>query len=247
MEQELRRYLEQGKFNALDLYVPSDLSAPRLMATRRLTPVEVWFRLGDELLRVGRLESAESYFDQARKLAPASPLPYEGLGLLAAQRQQPEEAARFLHEALQRGSTSFLTHYVYAREKFELTAPAQDNYAPVGKALAAEIRSELLKALRLMPDFGPAHHLLGFFELVQAEDLRSAEAHLQRAIELEPEKPSYLLSLAQAQMAKKDLRAARGTLEALRLPYVEAPLRAHAEELLKELGQAPKGSGRGGR
>ena len=54
--------------------------------------METYFRLGDELLRIDRPDAAEKYFTQAQKLAPASPLPYEGLGLLAAQRGQHDEA-----------------------------------------------------------------------------------------------------------------------------------------------------------
>ena len=92
------------------------------------------------------------------------------------------------------------------------------------------------KSLALMPDFGPAHHLLGFFEMVQGEDLHDAEKHIQRAIQLEPENQSYLLSLAQAQLAGQHTAAARRTLEPLCLPYVEPQIRAHAEEMIKSLG-----------
>jgi len=60
---------------------------------------------------------------------------------------------------------------------------------------AAEIRGELQKSLALMPDFGPAHELLGFFEMVQGDNLALAEQHLQRAHRLEPENPAYLFSL----------------------------------------------------
>ena len=88
-----------------------------------------------------------------------------------------------------------------------------------------------------MPDFGPAHELLGFFEMVQGDDLALAEQHLKRAIQLEPENPSYLFSLAQVQLRNHDLEAARSTLQPLLLPNVDAKLRAHAEEMIKALGQ----------
>jgi Flp pilus assembly protein TadD len=88
-----------------------------------------------------------------------------------------------------------------------------------------------------MPDFGPAHHLLGVFELVQGDDLPGAERHIGHAIQLEPENQSYLLSLAQVQLARHDPVAARRTLEPLRLSYVDPQLRAHAEEMLKARAQ----------
>ncbi len=235
MEAELRQYLARGKFAPLELTVGASLQTPRAFVTRALTPTEVCYRLGNELLHIGRLEAAESYFLQARKLAPGSPLPYEGLGLLAAKRGQSKEAVRYLRQAMDLGPLNFLAHYTYAREKYLLTANGP-NVRPLEKEAAAEIRDELQKSLALMPDFGPAHHLLGFFEMVQGEDLPAAEKQIQRAIQLEPENQSYLLSLAQVQLARSDPAAARRTLEPLRLPYVEPQIRAHAEEMINALG-----------
>ena len=233
MEAELRCYLQRGQFTPIELVLPTDISSPVTLTTRSLTPVETYFRLGDELLRINRPDAAESYFTQAQKLAPASPLPYEGLGLLAAERRQHDEALRDLKDALQHSSTSFLAYYVYARERYRLTADAEDRYAPLKNEAAAEIRGELQKSLALMPDFGPAHELLGFFEMVQGDDLVLAEQHLQRAIQLEPENSSYLFSLAQVQLRNRNLAAARHTLQPLLLPNVDAKLRAHAEEMIQ--------------
>jgi thioredoxin-like negative regulator of GroEL len=78
--------------------------------------------------------------------------------------------------------------------------------------------------------------------MVQGEDLTAAEKQIERAIQLEPENQSYLLSLAQVQLARREPDAARHTLEPLRLPYVEPQIRAHAEEMIKALGQS---NGRG--
>jgi Flp pilus assembly protein TadD len=74
--------------------------------------------------------------------------------------------------------------------------------------------------------------------MLQGEDLLAAEKQIARAIQLEPENQSYLLSLAQVQLARRDPATARRTLEPLRLPYVEPEVRAHAEEMLKALGQS---------
>jgi tetratricopeptide (TPR) repeat protein len=233
VETELRRYLKRDRFTPIELALPAAVSAPISLTTRSITPVETYFRLGDELLRVDRPDTAELYFTQAQKLAPASPLPYEGLGLLATEREQHGEALRDLQQALQRGSTSFLAYYIHAREKYRLTADAQDRYAPLKSEAAAEIRAELQKSLALMPDFGPTQELLGFFEMVQGENLALAEQHLQRAIQLEPENTSYLFSLAQVQLRNHNLDAARNTLQPLLLPNVDAKLRAQAEEMIQ--------------
>jgi tetratricopeptide (TPR) repeat protein len=213
-----------------------DLSAPRAASSRRLTSAEASARLGNLLLRIDRLDTAESFFDEARKLAPDSPLPYEGLGLLAAERHKSDDAARLLKDSFQRGSTNFLAHYIYAREQYRLTADSGDRYSPLSKDVAAEIRTELKKSLALMPNFGPANQLFGFFEMVQGEDLAAAEQHLQKAIQLEPENQWYLLALAQLELRRNDSTAARRALEPLCFPYVEAKLRERAQEMLREIG-----------
>jgi tetratricopeptide (TPR) repeat protein len=235
MENLLRRYLERGRFEPLNLTVNADLSAPRSLAMRVISPVETCFRLGDLLMRVNRFDEAGHYFEQGQKIAPKSPLSYEGLGLLASERRNHVEAAQQLRAALDHGSTSFLAHYCYAREKLRLTAESGENFSRIEGPEATVIREELQKSLALMPNFGPAHHLLGFFLLIQGEDLAEAEKHLQRAIQLEPENQAYLFSLAQIQVRKNEPDAAERTLEPLRLPYADSRMKAHAEEMMRAI------------
>ena len=237
VETGLRRYLEHGVFTPIDLSLTSDISAPISLSTRYVTAAEVYFRLGDELLRIDRLDAAEARFTQAQKLDPASPFPEEGLGWLANDREQHEIALRHLQTAIQLGSTSFLTYYICAMEEFHATADGKDRYARLEKSQAAEIREELQRSVTLMPDFGPSQELFGFFEMVQGEYLADAGQHLQRAIQLEPENLSYQLSLAQFQYRTRNPAAARQTLESLLRPEVEAALRADAEELLQQINQ----------
>jgi Flp pilus assembly protein TadD len=235
MERALRRYLQRGQFEPIVLTLSKSLSSPVKVATGAVTPVEILFRLGDELLRIDRLNDAQSYFEQGQKLAPASPLPYEGLGLLAAHRGNAAEAVSELQDCLQRGSTSFLAHYIYAREKYRLTSPDGSRYGPLPGNVAGEIRDELNKSIALMPDFAPAHELLGFFEMVQGDDLASAEQQLNDAIQLEPEDSSYLFTLAEAQLRDHDPEDARRTIQPLLLPNAEASLRSAALEMMRQI------------
>jgi tetratricopeptide (TPR) repeat protein len=235
VESALRRYLERGVFTPVNLSLASDISAPISLTTHYITPVEVYFRLGDELLRIDRGDAAEARFAAAQKLAPASPLPEEGLGLVANQRDQNESALSHLKTAIQLGSSSFLVFYLCAEEEYRATADATDHYGRITKNQAAEILGNLQRSISLMPDFGPAQQLLGFFEMVQGEHLAEAGQHLQRAIQLEPENQSYLLSLAQFQFRTKNAGAARQTLEPLLRLGGDAKLRADAEELMQEI------------
>jgi tetratricopeptide (TPR) repeat protein len=235
IETQLRNYLARGQFKPIGLTLGADISASVSATTRTIYPVEIYFHLGDELLRIDRVDAAENYFEQDKKLAPANPLPYEGLGLVAAQRDRHAEAASNMQEALKRGSMDFLAHYIYAREKFRMTADG-DRYHRLDDAAAKEIRDELLTSLALMPHFAGAHELLGFFEMVQGND-SAAEPQLQQAIQLEPENPSYLLTLAQLQIRERNSIAARQTLQPLLLPNADAKLRVTAEELMQKINQ----------
>ncbi len=238
VETELRRYLARGRFVPIQFAFPENIARAKIVNLRKLTPVENYFRLGDELFRIDRLEDAEKYFTDAQKLAPASPLPYEGLGLLAVRRKQTDETLREFKTALQRGSTSFLAHYLYAWEKFHLAADARGQRDPLPADAAAEIHGELLKSIVLMPYFGPSHELFGILEMVQGGNLSLAVQHLQLAVQLEPGNLYCLLALADAQARNKDPEAARRLLTKLLLPTVETRLRAQAEELLQQISGA---------
>ena len=73
--------------------------------------------------------------------------------------------------------------------------------------------------------------------MVQGESLATAEQQLQLAIQLEQENPAFRFTLAQAQLRNRNPDAARRTLEPLLLPNVDAKLRAHAGEMVKEIGR----------
>jgi tetratricopeptide (TPR) repeat protein len=235
VESELRSYLARGRFTPIQLTFSENVALPKAISTWNLTPVEIYFCLGDELLRIDRLDSAEEYFTDAQKLAPASPLPYEGLGLLAIQREQSDKAMRELKEALQLGSSSYIAHYFYALKKFRLAIDAEGGRGSLSKDTATEIHDELIKSIALMPDFGPSHELFGILELARDGNINVAEQHLQLAVQLEPENPYYLLALADTQFRNREPAAARQTLATLLLPSAEAKVRARASELLQQI------------
>jgi len=237
VEAELRDYLARGQFAPIRFSLPDDVATAKPIAMWSLTPVENYFRLGDELLEIGRVDDAEKYFKEARKLAPADPLPYEGLGLVAVRRGQSDKALSELTEALQRGSASYRAHYFYAWEKFHQAAA---DPAGLTTETADEIQAELLKSMMLTPYFGPAHELFGLLGVARGDDLALAEQHLQLASELEPDNPYYLLVLAEAEARNKDVEAARTTLATLLVPSVDTKLRIQAEALLQQIsGSSP--------
>ena len=235
MEAQLQRYLLRGQFRPINLAVSTNLSALIASKVRPVAPAEVSYRLGDELLLIGRLADAEPHFLKAREQAPASPLPEEGLGLLAARRGQTEVALQHLQAAIDRGSGNFLAYYTYARDKYHATADAEGGQTRLADPTAGEIRQALQRSIALMPDFAPAHELLGFFETVQGDDLVTAGQQLESAIQLAPDNQSYLVALAQWDIRQKNPEAARQVLQTLLHPNVAEELRTVAQKLLAEI------------
>jgi tetratricopeptide (TPR) repeat protein len=239
MQAELKWYAQAGHYSAIVLKLNGTVGGPVTVSSAPVTPVEILFRFGDEQLHIGRLDSAESWFKQAQKLAPASPLPYEGLALLAQEQDNHNEALSDLDQAMKLGSISYVGHYLYAEEKYHLTSHGAEMYSRVEGDPAAEIRGELIKSIAMMPSFGPAHELLGFFEMVQGDNLPAAEEQLQTAIALEPENQSYQFTLAQVQLSEHELDAARRTLQPLLLlPNVDPKLKANAQTLAQQINSA---------
>lgn len=239
MQAELKRYAQAGQFAPIVLRLNGTIATPVTVTSRPVTPVEILFRFGDEQMHIDRMDSAASWFKQAQQLAPASPLPYEGLAMLADQQDNTDEAISNLERASQLGPLSYVAHYVYAQEKYHQTAHGGDMYGRIEGDQAAEIQGELEKSIAQMPVFAPAHELLGFFEMVQGSDLASAEKELQTAIALEPENQSYQFTLAQVQLSEHELEAARRTLQPLLLlPNVDPKLRASAQTLSQQINSA---------
>jgi tetratricopeptide (TPR) repeat protein len=232
MQAQLQRYLLRGQFRPLNLLVSTNLAAPIATKVRNVAPVEVCFRLGYELLLIGRLDEAESHFLRARELAPASPLPDAGLGLLASRRGQTDVALQNLQSAISRGSDHFLVYYAWARDKYRATADDEGRQTRLPDPPAAEIRQALQRSIVLMPDFAPAHELLGFFEMVQGDDPATAGQQLQYAIQLAPDDQSYLIALAQWNIRQQNPEAARQILQTLLRPNTSEELRALAQKLL---------------
>jgi cytochrome c-type biogenesis protein CcmH/NrfG len=76
---------------------------------------------------------------------------------------------------------------------------------------------------------------LGFFEMVQGDDLAAAGQQLQTAMQLAPNNPSYLITLAQLEIRQQNPAAARQTLQTLLRPNVAEEIRTVAQKLLAEI------------
>src|ERR1700754_858219 len=217
IEKELRAYIRQGELPSQRIASADDPQAyASFTAIQRvsLSEAEANYYLGDLLLHIGRAEDAERYFKQAIALDPGLTNAYAKLGQLAVYQRRFADAKKYL----QRATTTpqhYLVHYHYAwllsREPMSPNGTISE-YTP---ETATVIREQLLRAMKLAPEFAPAYYLLAFVNLVTDNNLDEAQQLAEKARRLQPNRPDYALLLGEIYAARSDVAAARALLEPL--------------------------------
>jgi tetratricopeptide (TPR) repeat protein len=214
MEKQLKDYVVQGRFEPLTLKARSKHRIS--MSQRSLAPAETSFLLGYLLLHVKREDEGREFFEEALRLGPKAPYGHQGLGLMAVYQKRSDEAIRHLEEAKRLGSKSYLVHYWAGLERLMQLKDPDGSFRQLSPENASQlngIRSSLKESIRLMPRFALAHYSLGFLELVQRDNLPSAELHLAEAYRLSPDESRFGLTLARAYLAQGKQEPARTVLK----------------------------------
>lgn len=239
IESELRAYVRRGEFPALRIASadPEAYASYTAMQRASLTDAEANYYLGDLLFHINRQTDAERYFKQAVALDPNLLQAQAALGLLYVYQRRYADAKRYLQRATE-SQQNYLIHYLYAfilsREGVS-TAGTISSYT---KETAAIMRENLLKSLKLAPQYAPAYYLLGLVDFVMDERLDEAVAMVQRARQLAPEKASYSLLLAQIYLRRSQNTEARELLETLARSS-DGEVRSDAQEILDSLSGQP--------
>jgi len=237
LEQDLRSYVRHGEFASQRLsgIDPQAYASYTAMQRGSLSEGEANYYLGDLLLHLHRDSDAERYLKQAIALDPSFIPPYAALGRMYTYQRRYADAKKYLQKATS-APQSYLTHYLYAyvlsTEGMSSTGWIKD-YTPENAAL---MRDNLLRSIKLAPDYAPAHALLAFVDLVREEHLDEAAEMAQKARQLEPSRKNHSLLLARIHIGRSDLTAARSVLEPLANDSDQA-IRAEARDLLESLTQ----------
>jgi FimV-like protein len=238
LEQELRAYVRRGDFSAQRIASvdnPEAYAAYTAIQRSSLSEGEANYYLGDLLLHIGRNSDAERYFKQAIALDPGFVPAHASLGLLYVQQRRYAEAKKHLEKATT-SPQSYMTHYLYA---FVLS---REGLSPTGRINeysrenAAVMREQLLRSIKLAPDYAPSHYLLALVNLVTDERLDEALEMAQRARKLAPSRTGYSMLLAQIYIQRSDPAAARLILEPLTRDSNQS-VRTEAQNLLESLSE----------
>ncbi|HEV2837389.1 MAG TPA: tetratricopeptide repeat protein, partial [Pyrinomonadaceae bacterium] len=230
IEKELHAYINRGELPTQRIASgddPQTYASYTAMQRVSLSEAEANYYLGDLLLHIGRDDDAERYFKQAINLDPGLNIAYAALGQLTVREKRYAEARKYL----QRATTStqhYLVHYHYAwvLSREAVTPDVRiTKYAPETVAI---MREQLLRTIKLAPDFAPAYYLLAMVDVVNDERLDEAKDAAEKAHRLQPSRTGYALLLGEIYVRSLDEAAARAVLE---------PLTRHSDAGVREEAQ----------
>jgi tetratricopeptide (TPR) repeat protein len=222
--EDLHGYLRLLRLPTAALRPDEPVSAPEIRV-RDLSPTEADLALAELAVDTQKPDEAERIYRRLARGDPDSPEVQTGLGALALNKKQYDEARRHFERAIALGSTRADTHFEYAMLLRE------------SGGSTAEVAVRLRRAVELNPNFAEAHFLLG---VMASNEKRYEEAviHLEAAASIFP-RQSYFwhaLAIAYHQLQRPDdaRQAARRALQSAatqqEAEMAEAALRLTAEQ-----------------
>jgi Tfp pilus assembly protein PilF len=227
VEKGLRQYVN-GNFYA---FVTATLDATVVdtgIAIQPLAEADVQYYLGSLLLHTNRPDDAVPYFKQAAALDPASPHSYEGLGFVAIRHDSFADAAAQFKQAVAHGSDNYMAHYYYAEA---LLRGQPGGPGVVDAETAKTVSEELKRSIKLMPGFAQSYYLLGNLCLARGENLEQGLQWAKTAVQLDPQKKHFALTLAHLQFRTGAYGEARATLALVLAGEMDPQMQTSAQSL----------------
>ncbi|HEX6728523.1 MAG TPA: DUF1570 domain-containing protein [Pyrinomonadaceae bacterium] len=236
VEKGLQDYVRRGNFSGQRIALgegSQNYASYTAMQRSQLTEAEANYYLGDLLLHTNRQNDAERYFIQAIAQEPNLPLANASMGLLRVEQRRYAEAKKYFQKATAT-QQNYLVHYLYAYTLSREGVEANAEHPGYSDANVAIMREQLLRAIKLAPNFAPAYYLLAMVDVVADQQLDEAEAMALKAHQLSPSKRANSLLLAHIYARRSNRDAARTILEPLTRDS-DASVREEAQELLDSL------------
>jgi hypothetical protein len=245
LEEDLSSYVRRGNLTAQRIATidPEAYGSYTAMQRAALSEGEANYYLGDLLLHTDRENDAERYLKQAVALDPDFIPSYASLGVLYVRKGRYAEAKKYLQKATS-SHQSALVHYFYDNVLSRENLSANGRISSYTPENAAVMREQLLRSIKLDPDYAGAPYLLALVDLVRNERLDEAVEMAQKAWRLEPSRTGYALLLAQIYMRRSEPALARQILERLTNDSDQS-VKAEAQELLQSLNENRSGASPG--
>ena len=193
---------------------PQAYASYTAMQRTSLSEGEANHYLGDLLLHIGRDSDAERYFKQAIALDPGFIPAYAALGRSTSISDVTRKRRSICRKATPR-QQNYMIHYFYAY----VLEPRRSRSGRADKRIldrdAAVMREQLLRAIKLAPNYAPAYYLLALVDLVTDERLDEALEMAQSARQLAPSNQAIRCCWHEIYLRRADTGAARQILEPL--------------------------------
>lgn len=232
MQQELRKYVEQKKFNVLTANFKEKLIFDTGMQTSTLNESDSKAILGDLLLHASRFDEAAAHLEQALALNPDSSLANMSLGLVKMKQKDFAGAKVYLKKAIEADDKNYLAHYQYA---YVLSREAMTDTGFVNsynKALSDEVKAELKKSIALNADFAESYSLYAFVCAVRNEDIDEAILFIKKALTISPGNEKYLIRAAELLLRKEDFAGARAIARKVYETASDSQMRLYAQNTI---------------
>src|SRR5690606_10251390 len=209
MERDLRKYVAQRTFKALQLTLKEKLAFDELMEARPMAQADANSVLGDLLLGARRYDEAEALLAKALAEDPASLSANTYMGQVKINTRKFAEARKYIDAALKHPDAGYLVHYRYA---YLLSREGMDEQNFIQKyepETANEMRAALARSVALRPDFPESYRLLAWISIVNNDQIDESIAHLQKALQLSLGNEYYRLNMEDLYLRNDELYKAR--------------------------------------
>lgn len=235
VEKELREYVQKDRYNILNGHFKNKLETDAAMTSRVISEAEAQAYLGDLLLHSNRKDSMK-YLQKALELDPDLALANAAMGMAMLREDKLDVALKHLERAVKASNQNYLVHYYYAYALSQQKSSSSPDLAPsLSPELGEKIRSELLQAIKLRPDYPTSYSLLGYISLVTGNNLEESRKLLTQALRSSPGRTELAFMLGQIYMRSGDYKQARSLLEQVVKSKAEDDTRRHAEMMLGQL------------
>src|SRR5262245_50202973 len=193
------------------------------MKGRGLSEAESEFYAGDLLLHMSRLSEAEGHLKPATTLDPKLASAQSAMGFLRYRQDNIPEAVSYLKRSAEIDPKNHLAHYYYAFVLDKSSTSVIDDLEVK--------RTELGKAIDLVPQYVPAYELLAYLNITADIDYNGTLELLQKANRYAPGNMNIRFLIAQVLVKKNDLDQADKFLQLVINSSAEPGLREGAQNL----------------
>lgn len=234
-EVKLRKHIKNGNFNSVKTKFNSKLTSDIKISNTSISYSEVQAVLGDLLFQRQRYKEAESHLLRALEIDPTNTFANSTLGLVKMKQGNFIEARKYLQKAVKKDGADFTPYFRFAyflsRENMTF-----DNFiSEYSDDRTYKMRELLNRSINLNPDFPESYSLLAFINLVRNENIDEGIEILQKALNISPEKPIYLLNLAEFLIRKKEFEKARLIVKDLSQNSEEDYIKTKAQDISEKI------------